>query len=204
MAGAEQELQFVERDFSAPLYIMYSSGTTGKPKCIVHSVGGTLLQHLKELGLHTGPHRLQKIMYFTTCGWMMWNWLVSSLFFGAEVILYEGAPHYPSQGDFIRFIEREKINIFGTSPKLLRSLEEQLGTELAADFAGLETILSTGAPLLPEQFDYVYSAFKSDLLLASICGGTDLIGCFMLGQSHSASAQGRDSIPGPGHGCGGL
>ena len=175
------KLQFAPRKFSDPLYIMYSSGTTGKPKCIVHSVGGTLLQHLKELGLHTDLTANKKIMYFTTCGWMMWNWLVSSLFFGAEIILYEGAPHYPSLGDFIRLIDREKINIFGTSPKLLRALREQLGTDLGCDFTSLETILSTGAPLLPEQYDYVYSAFKSDLLLASICGGTDLIGCFMLG-----------------------
>ena len=175
------ELQFVPRDFCDPLYIMYSSGTTGKPKCIVHSVGGTLLQHLKELGLHTDLTADKKIMYFTTCGWMMWNWLVSSLFFGAQVVLYEGAPHHPSLGDFIRLVDREGIHIFGTSPKLLRALEEKLGVDLAADFTSLETILSTGAPLLPEQFDYVYSAFKSDLLLGSICGGTDLIGCFMLG-----------------------
>lgn len=177
----ESEINFVQRKFSDPLYIMYSSGTTGKPKCIVHSTGGTLLQHVKELGLHTDLNENKNIFYFTTCGWMMWNWLVSSLYFGGTTILYEGSPAYPSFNEFVKIIEREKIHIFGTSPKFLRALEDSQTNIADVDLSTLETILSTGAPLLPDQFEYVYKNFKSDLLLASISGGTDIIGCFFLG-----------------------
>lgn len=176
----EKSPLFLRRNFSAPLYIMYSSGTTGKPKCIVHSAGGTLLQHIKELGLHGDVKRGKNIMYFTTCGWMMWNWLVSSLFFGAKVSLYEGSPQKPTLKDFIHLIDKEGVQIFGTSPKFLRGLQEEAGDDLGCSFSNLETILSTGAPLLQDQFDYVYRGFKKDLLLGSICGGTDLLGCFML------------------------
>ncbi len=175
-----KKLSFVEMNFSDPLYIMYSSGTTGSPKCIVHSIGGTLLQHIKELGLHTDLTQKKNIFYFTTCGWMMWNWLVSSLFFGAQITLYEGSPGFPSLEEFLNIIKKEKINIFGTSPKFLRALEDTYPKK-KFKFDSLETILSTGAPLLPEQFDYVYKNIKSDVQLSSICGGTDIIGCFMLG-----------------------
>ena len=176
-----EEMEFVECDFSDPLYIMYSSGTTGKPKCIVHSIGGTLLNHVKELGLHTNLKEESTIMYFTTCGWMMWNWLISSLYFGATTVLYEGSPGYPTFGDFISLIEKEQINIFGTSPKFLKALEDSNIDLSKYDFSSLETVLSTGAPLLPEQFDYVYENFKKDIQLSSISGGTDIIGCFFLG-----------------------
>ncbi len=172
--------EFIDVEFSAPLYIMYSSGTTGKPKCIVHSVGGTLLQHVKELGLHSDLNDERNIFYFTTCGWMMWNWLVSSLYFGAKITLYEGSPGYPSLKDFFSIIDREKIDIFGTSPKFLRALEDS-GYNQDLDLSTLKTILSTGAPLLPEQFDFVYEKVKKDVCLSSICGGTDIIGCFFLG-----------------------
>jgi len=174
------ELKFERLAFSHPLYIMYSSGTTGKPKCIVHSQGGTLLCHIKELGLHTDLTEKKKMFFFTTCGWMMWNWLVSSLFFGCEVVLYEGSPAFPSPEHYFKMIDRVGISIFGTSPKFLKALEDT-NANLNSDFPSLEVILSTGSPLLPEQFDYVYSKVKKDLQLSSISGGTDIVGCFMLG-----------------------
>lgn len=179
---SNQALSFTSCCFQDPLYIMYSSGTTGKPKCIVHTIGGTLLQHVKELGLHTDLNHSKGIFYFTTCGWMMWNWLVSSLFFGSRVVLYEGAPALGGIEKFLSRLSELKISILGTSPKFLRAMEEQ-GIDLKEKdcFDELETILSTGAPLLPEQYDYVYNSFKKDVALVSICGGTDIIGCFMLG-----------------------
>lgn len=171
---------FVKVPFSAPLYIMYSSGTTGKPKCIVHSTGGVLLQHVKELGLHSDLTQEKTISFFTTCGWMMWNWLMSSLFFGSKIVLYEGSPAHPSPQSFFEIINREQIQIFGTSPKFLKAMEDTQA-RFPNGFSSLETLLSTGSPLLPEQYDYVYSKIKNDVLLASISGGTDILGCFMLG-----------------------
>ena len=174
--------EYVAMKFSDPLYIMYSSGTTGKPKCIVHSVGGTLLQHIKEHGLHGNMSENKTTFFFTTCGWMMWNWLVSGLFFGGKVVLYEGSPTYPSMTDYLNIINRGKINFFGTSPKFLRALEDS-GAKIPTPFMTLETILSTGAPLLPEQFDFIHQKIKK-VQIASISGGTDIIGCFMLGNSN--------------------
>ena len=177
-------LDFESRSFQDPLYIMYSSGTTGKPKCMVHSIGGTLLQHVKELGLHCDLKEEKTIFYFTTCGWMMWNWLVSSLFFGSKVVLFEGSPGFKGLDKFMDIINRESIHIFGTSPKFLRALEDRnydVKNSKDGEFSSLETILSTGAPLLPEQFDYVYDSISEDVMLSSICGGTDILGCFMLG-----------------------
>lgn len=176
----DHELTFNRIRFQDPLYIMYSSGTTGKPKCIVHGNGGVLLQHIKELSLHSDLTEAKTISFFTTCGWMMWNWLVSSLYFGSKIVLYEGSPAHPSPQAFFEVVNREKINIFGTSPKFLKAMEDT-NAKFANGFPTLETILSTGSPLLPEQYDYVYQKLKKDVLLASISGGTDILGCFMLG-----------------------
>ncbi len=178
---SKSPINYKLRKFSDPLYIMYSSGTTGKPKCIIHSTGGTLVQHIKELGLHTDHSNDKNIFFFTTCGWMMWNWLVSSLYFGGTTTLYEGSPAYPSFNEFIKIIEKEKLTTFGTSPKFLRALEDSSTDLTSVNMDSLENILSTGAPLLPDQYEYVYKEFKSDILLASISGGTDILGCFFLG-----------------------
>jgi acetoacetyl-CoA synthetase len=180
MRGAE--LEFGAFPFNHPLYILYSSGTTGVPKCIVHGAGGTLLQHQKEHLLHTDLKRSDRLFYFTTTGWMMWNWLMSALATGATLVLYDGSPFHPDPGALWRMAEQERLTIFGTSAKYLSSLQKSDFVPLdRVDLTALRTVLSTGSPLLPEGFEYVYRAVKSDLLLASISGGTDIVSCFALG-----------------------
>jgi len=176
------EIEFEQLPFDHPLYIMYSSGTTGVPKCIVHGAGGTLLQHLKEHILHVDLKREDNLFYFTTCGWMMWNWLVSGLAVGATLILYDGSPFYPNGGATFKLAEDEKITIFGTSAKFLASVQQagiKPGQEY--DLSAIKTICSTGSPLSAESFEFVYREIKKDLDLASISGGTDIISCFALG-----------------------
>ena len=181
-AGPPEALAFEPLPFDHPLFIMYSSGTTGLPKCMVHGAGGTLLQHLKELVLHTDLSADDRIFYFTTCGWMMWNWLVSSLAVGATVVLYDGGPLSPRSDSLWELAERERVTIFGTSAKFL-ALSEKGGVNPVheRDLSPLRTILSTGSPLAAHSYDYVYRDVKPDVHLASISGGTDIISCFALG-----------------------
>lgn len=175
-------LSFTPVPFNHPLYILYSSGTTGKPKCIVHSTGGTLLNHLKEHQLHCNLKSGDRLFYFTTCGWMMWNWMVSGLASGASLVLYDGSPFFPDGNVLWDMAEQESVTLFGTSAKYLEALEKQ-GYQPTSnhDLSSLTTLCSTGSVLAPEQFDYVYQAIKSDLQLASISGGTDICGCFAIG-----------------------
>lgn len=179
---ASLPLEFVPRHFNDPLYILYSSGTTGKPKCITHKVGGVLLQHLKEQQLHSDIRPHDKVFYFTTCGWMMWNWLVSALASQAALVLYEGSPFYPSGQVLWDYVDEVGVTLFGTSAKYLEALNKHgITPKTTHNLSTLRTLCSTGSVLAPESFDYVYQAIKTDVCLSSISGGTDIVSCFVLG-----------------------
>ena len=181
-AEASAELAFAQLPFAHPLYIMYSSGTTGIPKCIVHSAGGTLLQQLKEHRLHCDLKPGETLFYFTTCGWMMWNWLVSGLAAGAALALYDGSPFHPSERVLFDYIDAVKIEVFGTSAKFIDAVKKSgLKPRETHDLSSMRMILSTGSPLVPESFDFVYDDVKRDAALCSISGGTDILSCFVLG-----------------------
>ncbi|MDP7233507.1 MAG: acetoacetate--CoA ligase [Alphaproteobacteria bacterium] len=176
------DIAYTRVPFNTPLYVMYSSGTTDKPKCIVHGVGGTLLQHLNEHRLLCDITPNERVFYFTTCGWMMWNWLVSALASEATLLLYDGAPFYPDANILFDYLQAEQATVLGTSAKYIDALAKaNLDPKSTHNLGALRSVLSTGSPLLPESFDYVYAHIKDDVCLSSMCGGTDILGCFMAG-----------------------
>ena len=189
---AAGDIEFAQLPFNHPLYILYSSGTTGVPKCIVHGAGGTLLKHASEHILHSDVKPDDRLFYFTTCGWMMWNWLVSGLAFGATLLLYDGSPFHPDGNALFDYADAEAMTLFGTSAKYIDAVHKAgLKPRETHKLDTVRAIASTGSPLAPESFDFVYREIKRDVHLASIAGGTDIVGCFMLGDPTGAVWRGE-------------
>ena len=180
--GPASEITFEQLPFDHPIYIVFSSGTTDKPKCVVHRAGGILIQHLKELMLNSDMKQGDTIFYFTTCGWVMWNWMVSSLSQGATLVLYDGSPFYPDNGAMFKLVQDEKANLFGTSPRYLAAIEKAgIKPGVSYDLSLLKTMITTGSPLSVENYEYVYRNVKPDVFLNNISGGTEAIACFGIG-----------------------
>ena len=193
------DIRFEALPFSHPVYILFSSGTTGKPKCLVHGAGGTLLQHIKEHRLHGDLRSDERIFFYTTCGWMMWNWLVSALVTGATLVLYDGSPFYPAKDRLFDLIDKEKINVFGVGAQFIEESDKFVLTPVSThDLSSLRQILSTGSPLLPASFDYIHAAIKPGVQISSIAGGSDIISCFMLGNPLLPVYRGELQAPGLG------